>query len=343
MKKIIFLLISALLFVSCREKNSVSTDVTADLSNENKKVIGLSIDTLAIERWQRDLDIFINKAKELGADVIVQNAGNSCEEQSRQILYLYEKNVDCVVIVPKDAEKLVDVVARLKSKKISVISYDRLILNADIDLYLTIDSERVGELMAEGILNITDARKWFCMLGPREDFNMTLIKSGIDKVIKHENVYIGYTFYTDGWNYDLAYTGMVNILNEGNFPDAIICGNDAVANSVVKALNLYYSGSHIPICGQDADITSCQYIVKGIQDFTIYKPISKLAETAAEYAVELANGGHPEIPASQHRTINNGYAEISGLWLDPIRVDKSNIDEVIINSGFHSYSAVYGK
>ena len=43
-------------------------------AQQQNLTIGFSIDTLAIERWQRDMDVFINKAKEMGADVIVQNA-----------------------------------------------------------------------------------------------------------------------------------------------------------------------------------------------------------------------------------------------------------------------------
>ncbi|MBO7638879.1 MAG: hypothetical protein J6S91_07885, partial [Treponema sp.] len=82
---------------------------------ETKKgpVIGFSIDTLAIERWQRDLDVFMGEAKELGADVIVQNAGNSVEEQNRQLLYLAGRNVDVIVIVAKDGLLLADTIDKI--------------------------------------------------------------------------------------------------------------------------------------------------------------------------------------------------------------------------------------
>ena len=42
----------------------------------NKVKIGLCMDSLIIERWQIDRDVFMANAKELGADVIVQNAGS---------------------------------------------------------------------------------------------------------------------------------------------------------------------------------------------------------------------------------------------------------------------------
>ena len=87
--------------VSCKKQESTSAVRQPVASQANRITIGFSIDTLAIERWQRDMDVFINKAKEMGADVIVQNAGNSIEEQNHQLMYLLERNVDAVVVLPQ--------------------------------------------------------------------------------------------------------------------------------------------------------------------------------------------------------------------------------------------------
>ena len=46
-----------------------------------KLVIGLSLDTLKEERWQRDRDLFVARATELGATVDVQVANN---DEARQ-------------------------------------------------------------------------------------------------------------------------------------------------------------------------------------------------------------------------------------------------------------------
>ena len=310
------------------------------VSTSHRIVIGFSIDTLALERWQRDLDVFMNTTKDLGADVIVQNAGNSVEEQNRQLLYLAERKVDVIVVLPENAESLTDTIEKIRSKNIPVISYDRLARNANISMYITVNSEQVGELMAEGMLRHANGNKWFCILGPNEDYNTTLIQKGIQQVIHNSTIQIAHTFYTPGWNYDLSHQDMVDLLASGNIPDAIICGNDAVAESVIQALTTYYPDHHIPICGQDADIAACQNIVHGQQDFTIYKPITKLAETAAMYAVQIAQGKSPEEIAGKN-TIHNGFANIHVVWLTPQIVDKTNIDEVVINSGFHTKGEVY--
>ena len=335
---------TATLNVSCKKKdnNSASKPSRTSAIPANRPVtIGFSIDTLAIERWQRDMDVFINKVKEMNADVIVQNAGNNIEEQNRQLMYLLERNVDAVVVLPKDAASITESVQKLRAKGIPVISYDRLALNADISLYLTIDSEKVGEQMAQEMLRRAKGVNWYCILGPEEDYNMTLIMEGIDRILRTTSVHINHTFYTDGWNYDLSYQEMVRILKSDIFPDAIICGNDAVAASVIQAINRYYPDTHIPVCGQDADISACQYIVQGKQEFTIYKPIIQLAELAAECAVHLAR--REDISESRFRisSIKNGYGDIPTIWLEPTYVDKYNIDKVIIESGFHNAASVY--
>lgn len=342
MKKIGLLISILLLICSCSKQPQKHSEKKAVQTSSKQITIGFSIDTLAIERWQRDLDVFMNTAKELGANVIVQNAGSSTEEQNRQLLYLLERNVDVIVVLPKDAECFTETIAKIRNKGIPVISYDRLALNADISLYLTIDSQKVGEEMAKGMLQKTQGRNWYLILGPEEDYNMTLIKEGLNKVLRNTQISISHIFYTDDWNYDLSYQEMVRIITNGNIPDAIVCGNDAVAASVLQALNNYLPDQHVPICGQDADITACQNIAKGKQDYTVYKPIAQLAELAARYAVYLAKGEDINDKGFEIKSINNGAQDVPAIWLEPVLVSKDNLDDVIISSGFHTASSVYG-
>ncbi len=344
MKKILrtfaLILLTSLLF-ACKKTNPSSSEKTVSPSLEKKITIGFSIDTLAIERWQRDMDIFINKAKELGADVIVQNSGNSIEEQNRQLMYLMDRT-DAIVVLPKDASSITESVQKIRAKGIPVISYDRLTLNADINLYMTIDSEKVGEEMASQMMRHTNGTNWYCILGPKEDYNMSLINDGINRIVRNSRVRINHVYHTDNWNYDLSYQEMVRILKSDVFPDAILCGNDAVASSVIQAISRYYPDIYIPVCGQDADVSACQYIVQGKQAFTIYKPIIRLAELSAEYAVKLAKKEALPEDGVRKSYINNGFADIPTVWLEPVYVDKYNLDKVVIDSGFHNASSVYG-
>lgn len=44
-----------------------------------------------MERWERDRDVFVSAARELGAEVNVQNANGSVEEQVKLMEYFIQK------------------------------------------------------------------------------------------------------------------------------------------------------------------------------------------------------------------------------------------------------------
>ena len=93
------------------------------------------------------------------------------------------------------------------------------------------------------------------------------------------------------------------------------------------------------VVGQDADLEACQRIVEGTQVMTVYKPVEKLAQKAAECAVLLAEG--KELARRSTVTIESGNYQVPYIGLEPISVDKTNINDVIIGSGFHLKEDVY--
>ena len=326
---------------SCAKKSEASLAQAGEAQNEARLTIGFSIDTLAIERWRRDCDVFLNTAKDLGADVIVQNSGNSVEAQNQQIAYLIKRGVKAVVIVPKDAESLGESVRLAKSKNIPVISYDRLLRNSPVDLYATIDSQAVGTLMAQELLRKKPRGSFFCIYGPKEDFNMTLIQRGVEGAIQDSRAKIVFNYWTDGWNYDLSYTKMAELLKDGMIPDAVVAGNDAVADSIIRAIGEFAPGRDIAVSGQDADIAGCQNVVAGKQAVTIYKPIAELAARTAQIAVALAQGKTVKEIGAANGSIDNGSGEIPVLWLHPMAVTAENMEDIVIKSGFHTRQEVY--
>jgi len=67
-------------------------------------VIGLSLDTLKEERWQRDRDNFVKKATELGADVKIQDANSDDVRQVADVQTLITMGVDVIVIAPHNGD-----------------------------------------------------------------------------------------------------------------------------------------------------------------------------------------------------------------------------------------------
>ena len=72
---------------------------------------------------------------------------------------------------------------------------------------------------------------------------------------------------------------------------------------------------------------------------TVYKPVEKLATRAAECTIALIKG--EELTGEDISTISDGKNVVPYVKLEPIAVNKDNIDEVIIGSGFHLKEDVY--
>ena len=118
--------------------NYTSEEETAEENKEEDKVqIGLTVDSFVIERWIRDRDVFVATARELGAEVNVQDAGADVKEQISQIEYFINKQVDVIVVIARDCGALSDAIQKAQSAGIPVISYDRMVNNANTDLYIS--------------------------------------------------------------------------------------------------------------------------------------------------------------------------------------------------------------
>ena len=305
---------------------------------EEKLQIGVSFDSFVIERWQRDRDVFVSTAKELGAEVNVQNANGDIEEQIAQLEYFIDKKMDVIVIICIDSDSLSEVVQKAKNAGIKVISYDRLIKNADTDLYISFDNEMVGTMMGEGIANSGKEIKNVLMLGgPLADNNVSMVEKGFREVMKENRINILDMMHADGWKAELGASYIYDHVDKVSRADAIMCGNDDIATAVVRALAERRLAGKIVVVGQDADLAACQRIVQGTQVMTVYKPVEKLAQKAAEYAVSLGKGEAVQTDV----TINDGKYEVPYVALMPISVYKDNMNEVIINSGFHLKEDVY--
>ena len=128
---------------------------------------------------------------------------------------------------------------------------------------------------------------------------------------------------------------MENALTANNTKvDAVVASNDATAGGAIQALSAQGLAGKVAISGQDADLAGIKRIMNGTQTMTVYKPITLLANSAAEIAVELGNGQQPKSDA----TLNNGLKDVPSRLLTPIEVNKTNIDETVVKDGFHKKS-----
>lgn len=340
MKKIISLLLVITMLAGTTACGKAEADGVEGFEEDRKIQIGMSFDSFVIERWQRDRDVFVSVAKELGAEVNVQNANGDIDEQKKQIDYFIQKGMDVIVIVCIDSDALQESVEKAKNEGIKIIAYDRLIKNADIDLYISFDNAMVGAMMAQALIDEGIAGGNVLMLGGSPtDSNVPVLEGAFVQVMNDNDVTILDSAHAEGWKAEMAASYIYNHSSMLTRTDAIMCGNDNLATQAVRALSESRMAGNILVVGQDADLAACQRIVEGTQVMTVYKPVERLATRAAEASVALAKG--KVLEGDDVTVLENGDYEIPYIGLEPISVNKDNINEVIIGSGFHLKEDVY--
>lgn len=372
------LLLCPLAFGGCMRQTDAQ-DPSEERQEEDIQ-IGITFDSFIIERWQRDRDVFVSAAQELGAQVNVQNANGDMEEQIAQVDYFIEKKMDVIVIVMvasgEDGSGLIEAVKRAQRAGIPVVAYDRLILNADVDLYISFDNVEVGRLMGEHMReHLEEGGELLQVCGPLADYNVPQIMEGFEEALAGSELKVMETAYAESW---LGETGAVvtsEYLKEHYDVDGIMCGNDNIAGNAVRALSERRMAGKVCVVGQDADLDACQRIVEGTQCMTVYKPVEKLARRAAELSVALAEGekirvldagGADAMTVTQDadgavtvtqnadgavtvaqesgitvpESIYDGTCQVPYERLEPVAVTKENMDEVITGK-YHEESDIY--
>jgi D-xylose transport system substrate-binding protein len=308
-------------------------------ASREKPVIGLSLDTLKEERWQRDRDTFIAEAKKLGAEVIVQSANSDDTRQTRDIESLITRKVDVLVVVPHNGAALGRAMKSAAEAKIPVIAYDRLILNAPIDCYLTFDNVKVGEAQAAyaaARLPKDRAARIVRIYGAPTDNNAKLFKQGQDNILAPLIAAGKVQVVHEDWALDWKPENAKKIMNAaltkaGKAIDAVVVSNDGTAGGAIQALAEDGLAGKVLVTGQDADLAACQRILRGTQAMTVYKPLKNLASLAARVAVEIAKGNPPATTA----TIDNGAKAVPSIFEKVISVDKENLMATVVADGFH--------
>lgn len=308
-------------------------------ASKEKPVIGLSLDTLKEERWQRDRDTFIAEAEKLGATVLVQSANSDDTTQVRNVESLISRQVDVLVIVPHNGAAMTRAVKSANEAKIPVVSYDRLILNASVDYYLSFDNVKVGEAQAGYIAaRLPKDRKARIvrLYGAPTDNNAKMFKQGQDNVLNPLIAAGKVEVVHEDWALDWKPENGKKIMNAaltkaGRNIDAVVASNDGIAGGAIQALLEDGLAGKVLVTGQDADLAACQRIQRGTQAMTVYKPLKNLASSAARIAVEVAKGNKPAATG----TLDNGAKQVPSIFEKVISVDKANLESTVVADGFH--------
>ncbi len=274
-------------------------------------------------------------------DIIYSNADQDPAKQQQQAEAALTKGAKVMVLDPVDAASAGAIVARAKQSQVPVISYDRLITDADIDYYISFDNEQVGKLQGDSLtqkLEKDGAGDGTIVMinGAPTDNNAKLFKEGATGVFDQSDLKVGKSYDTPDWSPDKAQQEMeqaITALGKDGF-QGVYAANDGTAGGAIAAMKGNgIDPKTIPTTGQDAELAAIQRILAGEQYMTVYKAIKPEAEQAAELAVALAQG--KKAPSGMvNGEIDNGQESVPSILLKPVAVTKDNIKDTIVKDGF---------
>ena len=333
--------------IGCTRKPEGDTASTTSASGEAPKaaqqVIALLLPESKTARYEsHDRPLFEQRVNALcaGCKVIYSNADQDAAKQQNQAEAALTNGAKVLVLDPVDSASAASIVARARQSKVPVVSYDRLVLNADVDYYLSFDNEQVGKLQGQALLDKLKADgkgagTIVLVHGSPTDNNAKLFKAGARGVLGGSGLVLGAEYDTPDWSPDKAQQEMEQAITRlGKAKIAgVYAANDGTAGGAIAAMKAAGVTPLPPVTGQDAELAAIQRILGGEQFMTVYKPIKKEAEAAAELAVMLVQGKEP--PAAMvNGKVANGKKDVPSILLTPVAVTKENVKSTVIADGF---------
>jgi D-xylose transport system substrate-binding protein len=325
------------------KSSTSSTSASSSTSSGKGGKIALLLPENKTARYEaQDKPRFEARVKELcpNCEVIYENANQDAAKQQQQAEAALTRGAKVLVLDAVDVASAGSIVTRAKQAKVPVISYGRLVSDAPLDYYVSIDPYKVGQQQAQVLL---DAMKKQGKATPRvvmingspTDSNAPPYKKGAKSVFDKAGAKVVKSYDTADWSPDKAQQEMeqaITSLGKNGF-DAAYVANDGMAGGVIAAMKAAgVDPKKVLVTGQDAEATGVQRILAGDQLMTVYQPIPKIAATSAELAVPLAQGKKP--PSLTTGTTDNGSGKIPSVLLPTIAITKDNINDTVIKDGF---------
>ena len=327
----------------------------------DKWFIGISMPTQYSPRWIDDGNNLVRKLEDLGFRTILQYAEDVVADQVAQITEMIDKGVNILVIASVDGSALGGVLTRAGREGITVIAYDRLIMDtSNVNYYTTFDNFAVGVMQANSLLlglgvHGGAAGPFYIELfgGSMDDNNAFIFYDGAMSILQPlidngtlvvRSGQIGMDAVSSlGWSGERARSRMDELLTRyytDTRIDAVLSPYDGISLGIIDALRgASYGTPDMPwpiVSGQDATIPSVQSIIDGEQFSTVFKDTRQLAATTVKM-IQAITAGEP-VPVNDTTTYNNNVKIVPSYLLDIVHVDINNWYAALIETGYYSES-----
>jgi D-xylose transport system substrate-binding protein len=341
----------ALIAAGCGSSNdnSSSGSTSSSTGGGGKKIALLLPETKTTRYEAHDKPEFEAAVKKACSDceILYSNANQDAAAQQQQAEAALTQGADVLVLDAVDAASAASIVTSAKSQGVPVVSYDRLVTNADVDYYVSYDNEKVGQLQGTALVNKlkedgNPTGPIVMINGSPTDSNAAQFKKGAHSVIDAAGVKVAKEYDTPDWSPDEAQNEMqqaITALGNNGF-NGVYAANDGTAGGAIAAMkSAGIDPSTKPTTGQDAELEGIQRIIAGEQYMDVYK--ATLAETsaAAQIAVALAQG-KPVPNGLVNQQVNNDKKDVPSVILTPVAVTKDNVKTTVVKDGYDTAAQI---
>ena len=332
--------------------------LSAACASSDERWIGVCMPKKDVERWRLDGSNIKMQLEAKGYKVELEYADDDPDRQIEQIKKMIDKKYKALIIAAADCFNMNATLERASAAGISVIAYDRLIMDTQyVDYYCTFDNFEIGEEQGKYIIktldldNRTDPVTMEIFSGAADDstsienYNGQMqalrpyIESG--KIIVPSGQTDPITTAIENWATENAKTRMQELLARyyggSGKPDVVLSTNDSMAIGVIEALKEagYAAGDKtMPlITGMDCDIENVIAIKNGEQSMSMFIDTRALATWAVSLVDDILSGNSPKNLNSDR--YDNNVKVVSTSICKAIYVDKDNYLDILTKDGYY--------
>lgn len=323
-----------------------------------QSTVGIAMPTQSSARWISDGESMVRLFEEAGYQTMLQYAEDDIPNQLAQVENMITSGVDVLVIAAIDGTTLSNALENAHFAGIQTIAYDRLIRDSEyVSYYATFDNFKVGVQQATSLVDGLKERfgdgpyNVELFGGSPDDNNAYFFYNGAMSVLQPlidsgDIVIVSGQMGMDRvgtlrWDGSAAQARMDNLLS-AHYTEAQVHGvlspYDGLSIGILSSLRgVGYGSGDLPwpiVSGQDAEVQSVQSIIAGEQYSTIFKDTRELARVTVGMVDAILRGGEPEINDTE--TYDNGVKVVPSYLLEPVPVDASNWEEILVGSGYYT-------
>lgn len=311
------------------------------LVNRRDLVVGVSLPTQRDERWIRDKEAMESYATGKKVTLKIENAEYDAAKQALQVENLVSKGIDVLILAAVDVVAAIEIVEKVNSAGIKVVAYEALIRNVNLEVFVGFNHEKAGEIQGRFLITKVPRGNYIIMYADLP--NDTALKDGamqyIEPLVIIGNIKIIANAPIANWNPKIAFKVVEDaLISSGNNVDAILAPNDAIAGAAIEALKAQGLAGKVVVTGQDAELSAVKRIIEDTQSMTLFKDSRQAAMKTIATAIKLANGEAISTDKWQY----NGKMHVPAILITPILVDKNNINDILVKSGYLKKEDLYG-